>query len=34
MKTTFKVNFQEDVYELKGNSWGKEVLYRNNKILC
>ena len=33
MKTTFKVNFQEDVYELKGNSWGKEVLYRNNEIL-
>lgn len=33
MKTTFKIDFQDDVYELKGNNWGKEILYRNGKIL-
>lgn len=33
MKTTFKIDFEGDIYELKGNNWGKEVLYRNDQAL-
>jgi len=33
MKTTFKIDFEEDSYELKANKWGKEILYRNDEIL-
>lgn len=33
LKTLFKINFETDTYELKGNNLGKEVLLQNNKII-
>jgi Zn-dependent protease len=33
MKTIFIIEFENQIYELKGNSLGKEELYQNNRLI-